>query len=118
MQKKLLTLAVAGALAAPGLALAQVEVYGFVNMSFGNFKYGEPTQAGVLTGVSSVSKWDVASHASNYGIRGRENVGGGNSDLVLCGGADVHNGLNDFLLFSSVHALSPTGRPPPTKMRP
>src|SRR5262245_4912887 len=77
MQKKLLTLAVAGALAAPGLALAQVEVYGFVNMSFGKFKYSEPTQAGVLSGVPSVSKWDVASHASNYGIRGRENVGGG-----------------------------------------
>ncbi len=34
----------------------------------------------------------------------------GNSDLILCGGADVHNGLNDFLLFSSVHALSPTGQ--------
>jgi len=34
----------------------------------------------------------------------------GSSDLVLCGGADLHNGINDFLLFSSVHALSPTGR--------
>jgi len=34
----------------------------------------------------------------------------GNSDLVLCGGADVHNGINDYLLFSSVHALSPTGQ--------
>ena len=72
MQKKLLGLAVAGALAAPGLALAQVEVYGFVNMSVGKFKYSDSA-----TGVGSVSKWDVASHASNYGIRGRENVGGG-----------------------------------------
>ncbi|MCK1798440.1 acyltransferase domain-containing protein, partial [Streptomyces sp. XM4193] len=35
---------------------------------------------------------------------------GGTSDLVLCGGADLHNGINDFLLFSSVHALSPSGR--------
>ncbi len=34
----------------------------------------------------------------------------GSSDLVLCGGADLHNGLNDYLLFASVHALSPTGR--------
>ncbi|WP_041540297.1 type I polyketide synthase [Catenulispora acidiphila] len=34
----------------------------------------------------------------------------GTSDLVLCGGVDLHNGINDFLLFSSVHALSPTGR--------
>ena len=58
MQKKLLGLAVAGALAAPGLALAQVEVYGFVNMSVGKFKYSEST-----AGAPSVSKWDVASHA-------------------------------------------------------
>jgi predicted porin len=72
MQKKLLGLAVAGALAAPGIALAQVEVYGFVNMSFGQFKY-----SGDTAGNPSVSKWDVASHASNYGIRGRENIGMG-----------------------------------------
>ncbi|MFD3309865.1 SDR family oxidoreductase [Streptomyces sp. NPDC058694] len=35
---------------------------------------------------------------------------GGTSDVVLCGGADLHNGINDYALFSSVHALSPTGR--------
>ncbi|MFJ6793012.1 SDR family NAD(P)-dependent oxidoreductase [Streptomyces sp. NPDC091268] len=34
----------------------------------------------------------------------------GDSDMVLCGGADVHNGINDYLLFASVRALSPTGR--------
>ncbi|MER6534943.1 SDR family NAD(P)-dependent oxidoreductase [Streptomyces sp900105755] len=34
----------------------------------------------------------------------------GTSDTVLCGGADLHNGINDYVLFSSVHALSPTGR--------
>ncbi|GFH38351.1 type I polyketide synthase [Streptomyces pacificus] len=33
----------------------------------------------------------------------------GTSDVMLCGGADLHNGINDYLLFSSVHALSPTG---------
>ena len=37
----------------------------------------------------------------------------GGSDLVLCGGADLHNGINDYLLFASVHALSPTGRSRP-----
>ncbi|MFF3212904.1 SDR family NAD(P)-dependent oxidoreductase [Streptomyces sp. NPDC002886] len=31
------------------------------------------------------------------------------SDMVLCGGADLHNGINDYLLFSSVRALSPGG---------
>src|SRR5690606_19852216 len=34
----------------------------------------------------------------------------GQSDLVLTGGADLHNGLNDYLMFASVHALSPSGR--------
>ncbi|MFE0089839.1 SDR family NAD(P)-dependent oxidoreductase [Streptomyces sp. NPDC059016] len=34
----------------------------------------------------------------------------GTSDIMLCGGADLHNGVNDYVLFSSVHALSPTGR--------
>ncbi|MEU0032696.1 beta-ketoacyl synthase N-terminal-like domain-containing protein, partial [Streptomyces sp. NPDC006333] len=38
---------------------------------------------------------------------------GGTSDLVLCGGADLHNGINDYLLFASAHALSPSGRSAP-----
>ena len=72
MQKKLLTLAVAGALAAPGAALAQVEVYGFISVAVNKFKYSEGTG-----GTPSVSKWDVSSHGSNYGVRGRESLGGG-----------------------------------------
>jgi 3-oxoacyl-(acyl-carrier-protein) synthase len=28
----------------------------------------------------------------------------------VCGGADLHNSINDYLLFASVHALSTTGR--------
>ena len=71
MQKKLLTLAVAGALAAPAAALAQVEVYGTIHMSLNKMKYGD------TVGVGSVSKWDVASHASNVGVRARESLGGG-----------------------------------------
>jgi predicted porin len=74
MQKKLLTVAVAGALAAPGLALAQssVEVYGTVNMSVNLVRYSASA-----AGAPSIGKWDVASHASNYGLRGRESLGGG-----------------------------------------
>ena len=34
----------------------------------------------------------------------------GTSDMVLAGGADVHNSINDYLMFSSVHALSKSGR--------
>jgi predicted porin len=73
MHKKLLGLAVAGALAAPVAALAQVEVYGTIHMSLNKMKYGE----GTAPGTPSKSAWDVASHASNVGVRGRENVGGG-----------------------------------------
>jgi predicted porin len=72
MQKKLLTIAVAGALAAPGVAMAQAEVYGFVWMSVNKFKYSDGTG-----GVPSKSMWDIASHASNFGVRGRENIGAG-----------------------------------------
>ena len=81
MQKKLLTMAVAGALAAPALAVAQstVEVYGTVNMAFGQFRYSEGSTA---AGAGSVSKWDVANGASNYGIRSRENLGGGLSGWI------------------------------------
>ena len=34
----------------------------------------------------------------------------GTSTMVLAGGADVHNSIHDYLMFASVHALSPTGR--------
>ncbi|MFE9610908.1 SDR family NAD(P)-dependent oxidoreductase [Streptomyces sp. NPDC006012] len=34
----------------------------------------------------------------------------GHSDLMVCGGADLHNNVNDYLMFTSAHALSPTGR--------
>ncbi|MGW1870879.1 SDR family oxidoreductase [Streptomyces mauvecolor] len=37
----------------------------------------------------------------------------GAADVALCGGADLHNGINDYLLFGSVRALSPSGRSRP-----
>lgn len=32
------------------------------------------------------------------------------SDMVLAGGTDLHNGINDYLMFSNTHALSKKGR--------
>jgi hypothetical protein len=86
MQKKLLTVAVASALAVPAIAVAQstTEVYGTVNMAFGQFRYtdGSTTQNNNATTVgASASKWDVANGASNYGVRSRENLGGGSVGL-------------------------------------
>ncbi|HJT73963.1 MAG TPA: SDR family NAD(P)-dependent oxidoreductase, partial [Chitinophaga sp.] len=34
----------------------------------------------------------------------------GRSEMVLAGAADLHNGINDYLMFSSTHALSRKGR--------
>ncbi|HEY3466334.1 MAG TPA: SDR family NAD(P)-dependent oxidoreductase [Amycolatopsis sp.] len=34
----------------------------------------------------------------------------GTSELVLCGAVDLHNGIHDYLMFTSAGALSPTGR--------
>ncbi|MGH3901888.1 MAG: SDR family oxidoreductase [Pseudonocardiaceae bacterium] len=34
----------------------------------------------------------------------------GTSNMVLAGGADVHNSIHDYQMFASVQALSPTGR--------
>ncbi|MDM4721112.1 SDR family NAD(P)-dependent oxidoreductase [Micromonospora sp. WMMA1363] len=34
----------------------------------------------------------------------------GTSDLMICGGVDLHNAIYDFVMFTSVHALSATGR--------
>ncbi|WP_433716055.1 SDR family NAD(P)-dependent oxidoreductase [Nocardia sp. CA-084685] len=37
-------------------------------------------------------------------------LGAGTSDMVLCGGADTHNSIYDYLLFAAVGALSGSGR--------
>jgi acyl transferase domain-containing protein/NAD(P)H-dependent flavin oxidoreductase YrpB (nitropropane dioxygenase family) len=34
----------------------------------------------------------------------------GTSSMVLCGAVDLHNGINDYAMFTSAGALSPTGR--------
>jgi acyl transferase domain-containing protein/NAD(P)H-dependent flavin oxidoreductase YrpB (nitropropane dioxygenase family)/NADP-dependent 3-hydroxy acid dehydrogenase YdfG len=34
----------------------------------------------------------------------------GTSAIVLCGAVDLHNGINDYLMFTSAGALSPTGK--------
>ena len=75
MQKKFLGMAVAAALAMPAVALAQsaVQVYGTVHMSLNQAKYTKDT-AGT---VNDVTKMGVTSHASNWGLRSTETLGGG-----------------------------------------
>jgi predicted porin len=75
MQKKLLGMAVAAALAMPAVALAQsaVQVYGTVHLSLNQAKYTKSTD-GTL---DDATKFGVTSHASNWGLRSTETVGGG-----------------------------------------
>jgi len=75
MQKKLLGMAVAAALAAPAVALAQsaVQVYGTVHLSFAQSQFSNvPAAAG-----GDVTKFGVNSAASNWGLRSTETLGGG-----------------------------------------
>src|SRR5213592_2973827 len=74
MQKKLLGMAVAAALAMPTVALAQsaVQVYGTAHLSFNQSKFGNSTNS-----VPSVTKFGVDQHASNWGLRSTETLGGG-----------------------------------------
>ncbi|NGO67721.1 type I polyketide synthase [Streptomyces boncukensis] len=62
-----------------------------------------------LGGANCTVDAACASSLAAVDLACKELVQGG-SDLVLCGGADLHNGVNDYLMFSSVGALSPTGR--------
>jgi predicted porin len=74
MQKKLMTLAVAGALGAPLLANAQsVTIYGRGNVGLDNYS---ATGATLSTG-NLASRMRVFDSGSRLGVRGSENLGGG-----------------------------------------
>jgi acyl transferase domain-containing protein/NAD(P)H-dependent flavin oxidoreductase YrpB (nitropropane dioxygenase family)/NADP-dependent 3-hydroxy acid dehydrogenase YdfG len=65
-----------------------------------------------LGGVNYTIDAACASSLAALDAACKELIGGGSS-TVLCGGADLHNGINDYLLFSAVRALSPSGRSRP-----
>jgi predicted porin len=79
MQKKLLGMAVAAALAVPTVALAQsaVQVYGTVHLSVNQTKYTDSTDQATAAAVQGTSKFGVTSHASNWGLRSTETLGAG-----------------------------------------
>ena len=75
MNKKLMAVAVAGALAAPAVALAQassVQIYGRANVGFSNVEAD-----GATSGVNMKSRNQVYDQGSRLGFRGTENLGGG-----------------------------------------
>ncbi len=92
MQKKLIAVAVAGALGAPALALAQastVQLYGKAT-----FEYGLAHQGGV--GATAKPNTDILQTpgGSAVGVRGEEQLGGGLSAWFQCESSADVRGLN------------------------
>jgi len=81
MNKKLMAVAVASALAAPALALAQastVNIYGYINAEYG-FAQGLQKPAG------GTQSWDGLNSPGSYiGFKGEEKLGGGLSAWFQC----------------------------------
>jgi len=84
MNKKLMAVAVAGALTAPGLAVAQVggspgvSLYGRLDTAVMIQKFSDNgVQSGGGVGIPSVNKNDIFSPGNALGFRGREDLGGG-----------------------------------------
>ena len=74
MQKKIIALAVASALAVPAVAMAEATVYGQLNMAYEVVDNGANT-AGV--GTASDSTNNVSSNKSRLGFKGSEDLGDG-----------------------------------------
>jgi predicted porin len=95
MQKKLIAVAVAGALGVPALAYAQastVQVYGTMYMEYAKIKQG-PAVAG---GPDRVSVDMLQSPGSNIGFKGEERLGGGMSAWFQCEStADIRGQTQD-----------------------
>src|SRR5258708_17268998 len=84
MNKKLMAVAVAGALTAPGLAVAQVggtagvSLYGRLDTAVMIQKFSDNgVESGGGVGIPSVNKIDIFSPGNALGFRGREDLGGG-----------------------------------------
>ncbi len=83
MNKKLMAVAVASALGAPGLAVAQVgsspgiTLYGRLDSAIMSNKFSEVSTAAGALSVSELKKGDVFSPGNAMGVRGREDLGGG-----------------------------------------
>ena len=72
MNKKLIALAVAGALAAPLAANAAPTVYGKAHVSIDAVSVDDSA-----TGAAITDNWQVVSRASRVGVKGSEDLGGG-----------------------------------------
>ena len=108
MQKKLLTLAVAGALAVPVAALAQVTVYGTIDGGLRN-------QSKVIVGAGDESVLEVTDGqrtTNRWGLKGSEDLGGGlMANFTLEGQyrSDTGAGVGDLFMRNAKVGLSSGG---------
>lgn len=81
MHKKLMAVAVAGALAAPAVALAQTTIYGRFNAEYG---IASQPNAGAAPGTARHDAEAFNSGSSRIGFRGEEKMGGGLAAWYQC----------------------------------
>jgi predicted porin len=91
MQKKIIALAVASALAVPAVAMAEATVYGQLNMAY------EMTNTG--SSLANAETSNVASNESRLGLKGSEDLGNGLSVLWQMEG-DVNGDTGTESLFN------------------
>lgn len=88
MKKKLMAVAVAGALAAPAMAFAQasnVQIYGRLNAGFDHYR----STGSAAAATDREGRYRVFDFGSRLGFRGTENLGGGLSAVFL-----IESGFN------------------------
>src|SRR5690348_13995185 len=93
MNKKLMALAVAGALGAPAAALAQeVQIYGRANVGLDTYS---ATGATAGSGSDFKSRTRVFDQGSRLGFRGTEDLGGGLKAIwQIESGVNIDTGTN------------------------
>ena len=84
MNKKLMVVAVAGALAAPAMALAQTTIYGYFNAEWSPSYSASDLPPGTPGGTSRAKGEGFNSGASRIGFRGEEKMGGGLAAWYQC----------------------------------
>jgi predicted porin len=103
MQKKLLAVAVLGALAAPTAAMAQVTVSGTVNMWY--------EQAGA-TGATNTQTATVATNPSTYDVKSRDRMqDGAGSNIRFTAVEDISSGMQAFAQVESAVMNNANTRP-------
>jgi predicted porin len=90
MNKKLMAVAVAGALGVPAVAMAQAQIYGRANLGVDRY---QATGSPGGSAVDLKSRWRIYDSASRVGFRGTEDLGGGlRAVFSIETGVNVDNG--------------------------